>query len=170
MVDFHKTIEVVLAHEGGYVNDPDDPGGETNFGISKRRYTEVDIKTLTRTGAIALYARDFWNPLYEKLPTQKIADKLFDASINMTHGDTRPYFETDMQAVRLLQQALNDHGSGVTEDGRFGPQTLMAVRMMPADILLRAFRTRLAMHYAALIAADPVRKKYARSWFWRAVA
>ncbi len=170
MATFEQAVEAVLEHEGGYVNDPDDPGGETNFGISKRRYPDVDIKSLTRGGATAIYKRDFWNPLYEKLPTQKMADKLFDASINMTHGDTRPYFETDMQAVRILQQALNDHRSGVTEDGRFGPQTLMAVRMMPADILLRAFRTRLAMHYAALIAADPVRKKYAHSWFWRAVA
>ncbi len=54
-------IEFILEREGGYVNDPADPGGETNFGISKRAYPNVDIKNLTREGAIAIYQRDYLN-------------------------------------------------------------------------------------------------------------
>ena len=48
---FDEIIDVVLHHEGGYVNDPKDPGGETNYGISKRAYPDVDIKNLTEDGA-----------------------------------------------------------------------------------------------------------------------
>ena len=54
--------------EGGYVNDPKDPGGETRYGISKRSYPNVDIKTLTRDGAITLYYYDYWlGPHMEKI-------------------------------------------------------------------------------------------------------
>ena len=51
LVKFDEIIEVVLHHEGGYVNDPKDPGGETNFGIAKRSHPDVDIKNLTKDGA-----------------------------------------------------------------------------------------------------------------------
>jgi lysozyme family protein len=44
---FDKAIEIILKHEGGYVNDPDDPGGETKFGITKRNYPTLNIKSLT---------------------------------------------------------------------------------------------------------------------------
>ena len=54
-ITFDEIIEVVLHHEGGYVNDPKDPGGETNFGISKRAYPDVDMKTLTKEGAKDIY-------------------------------------------------------------------------------------------------------------------
>lgn len=54
-------INFVLPQEGGYVNDPNDAGGETNFGISKRKYPEVDIKGLTDLAAVAIYRRDYWD-------------------------------------------------------------------------------------------------------------
>jgi lysozyme family protein len=47
-VTFNEIIEVVLHHEGGYVNDPKDPGGETKYGVSKRAYPDIDIKSNTR--------------------------------------------------------------------------------------------------------------------------
>lgn len=58
---FEEAVEFVLAYEGGYVNDPNDPGGETNFGISKRAYPNVDIKNLTREDVIDIYRRDYWD-------------------------------------------------------------------------------------------------------------
>ena len=48
---FDQVIDRVLAHEGGYVNDPDDPGGETKYGISKKAYPKIDIKNLTKEEA-----------------------------------------------------------------------------------------------------------------------
>ena len=61
MSKFDEIIEGVLKHEGGYVNDPTDLGGETNFGITKRFYPDVDIKNLTEEGAKEIYKRDYWD-------------------------------------------------------------------------------------------------------------
>lgn len=81
---FLTAVAVVLEHEGGYVFDVHDPGGETNFGISKRSYPELDIKRLTRDDAIAIYHRDFWVPLgCEELPPL-VALFHLDAGVN--HG------------------------------------------------------------------------------------
>ena len=57
---FDDIIKVVLKHEGWYVNDPVDPGGETNFGIAKRSHPDVDIKNLTEEGAKEIYYQDYW--------------------------------------------------------------------------------------------------------------
>jgi lysozyme family protein len=58
--DFDKSIEFVLSWEGGYVNDPKDPGGETNFGISKHSFPTLDIKNLTRDQAKQIYFEKYW--------------------------------------------------------------------------------------------------------------
>ena len=68
--------------EGGYVNDPKDPGGETNYGISKRAHPEVDIKALTEEAAKAIYIRKYWEPVGG--PTLAIRDAVcaFDCCVN----------------------------------------------------------------------------------------
>ena len=117
MIDFQTAIERVLTHEGGYVNDPADPGGETNWGISKRSYPTVDIKNLTREGAKYLYLRDFWNPVASKVSDTALVYQMLDAAINHGMGN----------ATRFLQRAL-----GVIDDGHFGPRSSAALVM--ADI------------------------------------
>ena len=59
---FDAAVNTVLRFEGGYVWNKNDPGGETNFGISKRSYPNVDIKALTREKATEIYRIDYWNP------------------------------------------------------------------------------------------------------------
>ena len=107
---FDSFFDRLLGHEGGYVNDPKDPGGETNWGISKRSYPNVNIKTLTRDGAKAIYRRDFWDRIGgDRLLVRgydAVAFQLFDFAVNSG-------IET---AVRYLQRAL-----GVADDGDFGP-------------------------------------------------
>lgn len=72
-------------HEGGHANDPDDPGGETNFGISKRAYPDEDIPNLTLERARYLGKRDYWYPMrLDTLNCQRISDSLFDFSFH--HG------------------------------------------------------------------------------------
>lgn len=117
MIDFQTAIERVLTHEGGYVNDPADPGGETNWGVSRRSYPSVDIKNLTREGAKYLYLRDFWNPVASKVSDTALVYQMLDAAIN--HGMDN--------ATRFLQRAL-----GVIDDGHFGPRSSAALVM--ADI------------------------------------
>ncbi len=117
MITFDAAIERVLGHEGGYVNDPRDPGGETNWGIAKRSYPNVDIKHLTRDGAKALYLRDFWAPCAAFVADSALVFQMLDAAIN--HGMSR--------ATKFLQGALK-----VTQDGAFGPQGRAA--LAAADI------------------------------------
>ena len=57
-MDFNEAIEIVLKHEGGYVNDIDDPGGETMMGISKKAYPNLDIKNLTKEDVKNIYYKD----------------------------------------------------------------------------------------------------------------
>ena len=79
---FDLAFDRLIGHEGGYVNDPDDPGGETKWGISKRSYPHLDIAALTREEAREIYLRDFWSRINaDRLPFS-IAYQLLDFAIN----------------------------------------------------------------------------------------
>lgn len=121
--NFLIAIDILLDHEKGYVNDPDDPGGETNFGISKRSYPNEDIKNMTKERASQIYWDDFW--LVCNCDSMQLAAsiQMLDAAVN--HGISR--------AKKILQQALN-----VVVDGVVGNKTLLAMQQMDNnDILLR---------------------------------
>ncbi len=122
--EFDKAFEVIIGHEGGYVNHPNDPGGETKFGISKRAYPNVDIKNLTLEGAKAIYERDYWQAIQgDKLP-YGIAVQVFDAAVN--HGVR--------QAVLFMQRALK-----VDDDGVLGPKTIAAAWNMDEEVFRARF-------------------------------
>lgn len=83
MTLWEAAITTLLKVEGGYVNDPRDPGGETKYGISRRSYPNLDIARLTREDAVAIYERDFWTPIPADLP-DALRWMAFDAAVN--HG------------------------------------------------------------------------------------
>lgn len=114
--------------EGGLVNDPNDPGGLTKFGISRKAYPNVDIEHLTEDDAAALYARDYWTVAdCDQLPAP-VALAVFDAAVNQG-PDT---------AKRLLQLAV-----GARADGVIGPATLGAVfAAAPAAVVERFLERR----------------------------
>jgi hypothetical protein len=92
---FIKAFENTLSREGSYVNDRQDPGGETKYGISKRSYPKLDIKNLTQYQAKQIYFADFWlNGKYEEFVDDNLAIKLFDLAVNVG----------PVQANQLLQQ------------------------------------------------------------------
>lgn len=107
-MDFDTAFDRLMGNEGGYVNDANDPGGETNWGISKRSYPNVDIKNLTREQAKAIYRSDFWDRINADKLYDGVAFQAFDFAVNSG-------IET---AVRKLQRAL-----GVADDGHWGPVT-----------------------------------------------
>lgn len=82
ILTFEECVNHVLRWEGGYSNDPNDPGGETNFGISKRSYPKLDIKHLTRDQAKQIYFVDYW----QAVGADKMPDGLnlltFDTAVN----------------------------------------------------------------------------------------
>lgn len=104
--NFLRCFDRLIDHEGKYVNNPDDPGGETNWGISKRSYPDLDIQRLTREDAKSIYKVDFWDRVEgDKLPAS-LAYQLFDFAVNSG-------VET---AIRYFQRAL-----GIADDGYWGP-------------------------------------------------
>ncbi len=115
-MDFNIAIDRVLASEGGYVNNPLDPGGETNWGISKRSYRTVNIKSLTRDQAVAIYKRDFWDAASGDTLHPAIAFQSLDFAVNSGCDIARRY----------LQRA-----AGVADDGYIGPVTLAAITATP---------------------------------------
>ncbi len=76
-------INFVIKHEGGYVNDPKDPGGETKFGISKRAYPNLNIKDLTIEQAKAIYKKDYWDRCNCDEIEYPLDIVVFDTAVNM---------------------------------------------------------------------------------------
>lgn len=123
-MNFDEAFDRLIGHEGGYVDNPNDPGGETNWGISRRSYPKIDIKNLTRFGAKTIYYNDFWLRGQMEKFDGAISFQVFDAAVN--HG-----IET---AVRLLQRAI-----GVADDGHMGPVTVAAVKARTVPDVLMLF-------------------------------
>ena len=155
MSRFEEAITIVLQHENGYIHDPDDPGGETNFGLSHRTYPYLDIKGLTRDQAIEIYKRDWWDPfpMYDLLPHPEVAIKLFDLAVNMG----------TLQAVKLLQRAMRATcGAILEEDGRVGPKTWEAIAWSDGHCLLAVLKAEAAHFYRLLN-----KPKYLAGWLER---
>lgn len=123
-MNFDQAFERLIGHEGGYVDHPSDPGGETNFGITKRSYPGENIKAMTLDRAKAIYRRDFWGPAGCDAVADAAKFDLFDMAVN---SGVRP-------AVRALQRAV-----GETVDGMLGPRTLQAAQLMPGPRLVARF-------------------------------
>jgi lysozyme family protein len=125
-VNFDQCFQALLSpkREGGYVDNRDDPGGETRYGICKRDYPAEDIKNLTIERAATIYLRDFWGPCGADALPDGMRLQVFDMAVNS--GVPR--------AVQTLQKA-----AGVTADGALGPVTLQAVNSMPVPRLIARF-------------------------------
>ena len=80
--NFNRAFTFVVGEEGGYVNNPADPGGETKFGISKRAYPDLDIANLTLEQAKAIYHKDYWDTLALDMRPYGAALCLFDCGVN----------------------------------------------------------------------------------------
>lgn len=174
MSAFEPAIAVVLRHEGGWVDDPDDPGGETNFGISRRiidreKLTPEELglpslnpgamKLLKVETAVALYRQLFWEPYgYERLKNQEVATKLFDAGINM--GPARAHV--------LAQQAAIVCGQWLIVDGVLGPKTVDCINACNSLSFLQAMADEMATYYRTISTRRPKLAKFLSNWLKRA--
>ena len=126
---FLTAINRVLGIEGGYVANAADPGGVTNWGISQRSYPNLDIASLTRDDAIAIYERDFWSKIDGDALPPGIGYQCLDFAVNSGVGT----------ALRALQRAV-----GVADDGVFGPVSMAALKAQDAaDTIMRFLAERL---------------------------
>lgn len=126
-MNFDIAFDRLIGNEGGLVDDKNDPGGITQWGISKRSYPDVDIKDLSKDDAKQIYLRDFWSPLGDAHPAVKF--QAFDFAVN-----------SGMQtAIRKLQTAV-----GVADDGHWGPVSAAKLSSMDVnDVLLHFMAQRL---------------------------
>ena len=113
-----------MENEGGYVDNPLDPGKATNWGISSRSYPSVNIATLSREAAKVIYLTDFWNRASMGQYDGAISFQVFDAAVNCG-------IET---AVRMLQRA-----AGVADDGHIGPISVAAIKSKSVTDMLMLF-------------------------------
>lgn len=155
---FEKAVKFVIQNEGGYVNDPTDPGGETNMGISKRSYPNLNIKKLTLEDAKKIYYCDYWNKgKCEQIQDESIATKYFDFIVLFGHR----------AATIVLQRALCVGDIFVKEDGLMGLQTLSGVIFSEAKILLAGMKAEAAGYCRLIVQKSPTQQKYLNGWLNR---
>ena len=138
---FARCLAFVLKAERGFVNDPQDPGGATNLGITigtlsayrKQPVTVADVRNLTVAEATLIYRNEFWGP-GDKLPAG-VDLMYFNAAVNCGPG----------HAAKFLQ-----HACGAAVDGDIGPGTLAKVAAMNVPILIANFATAQKGYYMAL--------------------
>jgi lysozyme family protein len=139
---FERAVARLLGDEGGYVDNPNDPGGATKFGISKRDYPDLDIAALTRTAAVAIYYREWWQRYRFSEVPGLVGAKVFDLAVNMGPD----------HAMKCLQRALRACGRRVEEDGVLGRATIAAAEAANRLALMAALRSEAAGYYRVLAA------------------
>ena len=153
--EFFKIVNHTLEEEGGYVNDPTDKGGETNFGISKRAYPNLDIFNLTEDDAIDIYWKDYWvRGKCDKVPS-KLQPIYFDMCVNFGISG----------ATKVLQATAISKGADIKADGRIGPNTIKAIKNLSLE-RVRAFRV---LKFAKIVIANPKQMKFWYGWYRRSL-
>ncbi|MBN2675867.1 MAG: hypothetical protein JXR30_01290 [Alphaproteobacteria bacterium] len=141
---FKKAMKKTSVFEGGYSLNPNDPGGETQFGITKRWYPNEDIKGITKERAEYILFRDYYKkPGIDRLPNS-IRDQVFDNAVNQGQGT----------AIRNLQRAV-----GVKQDGLLGSKTLSRVKETPSLFLRENFKRSVQNRYEDIFNKNPTFEK-----------
>lgn len=163
-----QIAEEIVAREGGYVNDPDDPGGATNYGVTihtMRRLgvdldgdgavTEADVKRLSRAQAVDIFVQHYFiRPGIAQLPAC-IQASVFDMYVNAGGN-----------AVKILQRLLGQMEYEVTVDGAIGPQTAEAAAhaaQVDAEAFADAYGIARRNYYFRIADRRPASRKYART-------
>lgn len=154
---FQAYTDEVIRIEGGYVNDPHDPGGETKYGITKRLAESYGYKkpmiNMTKDEAKELYRKAFW---IGSLASNIMHDAAFNLYLLSIHSGNK-------QAVLILQRAI-----GVKDDGVVGPNTLNAISNVSESLLIEALCYRTLDFY--VIISPKTQYRYIQGWRNRLLA
>jgi len=160
--------EAIVVREGGYVDDPDDPGGATNFGVTihtlrrlgidldgNGRSDVADLRQLSRAQAVDIFIDHYFTrPGIARLP-EVLHASVFDMQVN-----------AGANAVRILQRLLREMGHEVAVDGVIGPQTIAAAQAAAneaPDHIADAYGIARRNYYFRLAEARPPLRKFART-------
>jgi len=151
--NFQRALQLVLKYEGGFVNDPRDPGGATNKGVTLSAYrlyvkkdgTVADLKRISDAEVATVFRRHYWDEVQGDALPDGVDFAVFDFAINSGVG----------RASRYLQDVV-----GATADGQIGPKTLAAVRSRPAPYVIDG----LIAARLAFLKSLPTWATYGRGW------
>jgi lysozyme family protein len=174
MADFNQAFQLVIANEGGYVNDPDDPGGETYKGVARKIFSKWDgwikIDLLKRQSGFPgnldkdvelqqdvedFYRVNFWNKVKgDDITNQKVAESIFDFGVNAGVG-------TSASLAQLVVEAETD--------GVIGQKSIARINAFNSDHFLAAFTVAKIARYIHIVQKRPTSRKYFYGWICRAV-
>lgn len=166
MSNIDKALAYLFPNEGGYTNDPDDPGGPTNWGItlgdlSRHRghiVSAIDVKNMTKAEATDIYREKYWKPLgCNLIEHDGIATAIFDMGVLRGIGIPPKY----------AQQICNAHGSKLTVDGKIGPFTAKAINAMDPKVFIAEYKAKCDQGFRDIVARKPVLGKYLKGWLNR---
>lgn len=162
MASFGPAVELVFRHEGGFVNNPSDPGGATKYGITlavlaewrKKPCTADDVLKMPDTEAKDIYKAKYWNAVQgDSIQNQNIANWCFDmAVLRGVDG-----------ACKTMQAAL-----GVAQDGAVGSKTILALNQANAAMFLNVFRSLCVKKFVVIAQARPASLQFLPGWVRRA--
>lgn len=171
MASFEQFLPLLLRFEGGFVNDPDDPGGATNKGITLKTFQHFGpragfedtslaaLMRLTDEEAGRIYKVHYWDPLHaDDIPLQPLAELLVDFYVN-----------AGVNAIKELQRHLMSIGAPgpLSDDGMFGPKTAAALLNADATQTYRALRERRIHYYHRICESNPRLQKFLKGWMNR---
>jgi len=141
MNDFKECLDLVLKSEGGWVNNSNDPGGETNLGVTKAVWEEwvghpvATLKNLTKADVAPLYEQKYWRPCYGEVLPRGLDFLCFSFGINAGCG----------RSIKLLQQSI-----GVVSDGIVGPRVMQKLRESNITNVIKSFSESRREYYRSL--------------------
>lgn len=107
--DFYDALQFTLTWEGGYVNDPEDPGGETKWGISKTFHPDLDIKNLTPEEAARIYYEEYWEPSWCDLLPAPLNTIMFDTAVLCGVSRAKQFLRESKGDVAAFLEARRRH-------------------------------------------------------------
>tara|TARA_R110002072_G_scaffold282883_1_gene446157 strand:- start:375 stop:890 length:516 start_codon:yes stop_codon:yes gene_type:complete len=154
--NFKQSLDMILHHEGGYVNHPSDPGGRTNLGVTQAVYeswvgrpvTEEEMRSLTVDDVTPVYKKNYWDRVKADSLPAGVDFAVFDLAVNGGTG----------RGAKMLQKVV-----GVKQDGGIGPQTLGAVSKMEPKEIIEQYAAQREAFYRRLKTFDT----FGRGWLRR---
>lgn len=174
MADFSTAFQLVIANEGGYGNDPDDPGGETYKGVARKIFSKwsgwitvdilkqqsgfpsnLDQDSDLQEAVSDFYRVNFWDKINgDQISNQDVANSIFDFGVNAGISTS----------ASLAQMVV-----GATADGVIGPDSISGINNFNSDHFLAAFTVAKIARYVNIVKKRPTSRKYFYGWICRAL-
>jgi lysozyme family protein len=174
MAEFKQAFQLMIAHEGGYVNDPDDPGGETYKGVARKMHSgwlgwhivdllkrqpgfpaNLDTNAELQKEVESFYEVQFWSRIAgSMIQEQAVANSIFDFAVN-----------AGVSTSASLAQAVVE----VIPDGVIGNKTITAINSVMPELFLAKFTVAKIARYVHIVKKRPISRKYFYGWVLRAL-